>query len=84
MQQALPSFRKQLFSRLRTPEEGADTVVWLCCASAKKIRNGGFYLDREPQKKNLLFGGKHEEKDMRELVSELRRITEVGKTKVST
>lgn len=63
--------------RLRTPEQGADTIVWLCCAPATKIEPGAFYLDRKPQDKNLsLVGGAHKERDIETLVSELNRLTQ--------
>jgi hypothetical protein len=31
----------------RTPEEGADTVIWLATAPALAGKSGGFYEDRE-------------------------------------
>lgn len=34
---------------LRTPEEGADTLVWLATAPAAQLRRGGYYCDRRVQ-----------------------------------
>lgn len=27
----MPSFREKMINKLRTPEQGADTMVWACC-----------------------------------------------------
>ena len=43
---SLPQFYETLKARLRSPAEGADTVLWLCCAPEAKLRSGGFYFDR--------------------------------------
>lgn len=49
VEKSLPSFHKYLNSKLRTPEEGADTIVWLalCMRPLLLESNGGFYLDRD-------------------------------------
>ncbi len=44
--EALPGFDKILGPLLRTPDEGADTLVWLCGASPEEIGTDGFWLDR--------------------------------------
>ncbi len=41
VQQSMPDFHARLESRLRTPAQGADTIVWLCIA--KGMTNGAFY-----------------------------------------
>jgi NAD(P)-dependent dehydrogenase (short-subunit alcohol dehydrogenase family) len=33
---------------LRTPERGADTLVWLATAADEQLRQGGYYTDRRP------------------------------------
>ena len=33
---------------MRSPEEGADTLVWLATAPADQLRQGGYYADRRP------------------------------------
>ena len=33
---------------MRTPEQGADTLVWLATAPADQLRPGGYYVDRRP------------------------------------
>ena len=41
LQQSMPDFRARLESRLRDPDQGADTIVWLCVA--KGMTNGAFF-----------------------------------------
>ena len=57
MRTSLPQFYETLKAKLRTPAEGADTVTWLCCADASKLRSGGFYFDRKEASQHLTFGG---------------------------
>lgn len=46
---SLPTFRKVVGPFLRTPEQGADTIVWLA-ASPEAVRSTGrFWLDRRPR-----------------------------------
>lgn len=43
---ALPGFGKVMGPLLRTPEEGADTMVWLAADDQALAVNGRFWLDR--------------------------------------
>lgn len=43
---ALPRFEKIIGPLLRSPDEGADTIVWLTAAPAAEIGTDGFWLDR--------------------------------------
>ena len=52
--QALPAFRRIMRGVLRTPEEGADTVVWLAAAREAGQVSGLLFLDREPHPTHLL------------------------------
>jgi len=45
----LPTFAKVMGPFLRTPEQGADTLVWLAADDSPLESNGGFWLDREPR-----------------------------------
>ena len=45
---ALPTFHKITKSVLRTPAQGADTIVWLACAKEAGSASGKFWLDRTP------------------------------------
>jgi NAD(P)-dependent dehydrogenase (short-subunit alcohol dehydrogenase family) len=46
LREALPRFRSLLGPILRSPEEGADTAVWLAAGGAAGLRDGRLYLDR--------------------------------------
>lgn len=48
VQESLPGFYEKMKSRLRTVEEGADTIIWLAVAeSAVKQKSGAFFQDRQ-------------------------------------
>lgn len=47
VEEALPTFRKVLGPLLRSPDQGADTLVWLAADDGEPLAtNGGFWLDR--------------------------------------
>lgn len=60
---SMPLFKKLLDKRLRTPDEGADTILWL--ATAPPYPNGKFWFDRKEAKTTIfnLFQSNQEEKD---------------------
>ena len=45
----LPGFARVMGPVLRTPEQGADTAVWLAAAPEAALANGQFWLDRRPR-----------------------------------
>jgi len=45
----LPTFHRLMGSFLRSPEEGADTIVWLAADPAAARLSGGLFLDRRPR-----------------------------------
>ncbi|MEE4297486.1 MAG: SDR family NAD(P)-dependent oxidoreductase [Wenzhouxiangella sp.] len=47
VQTALPMFRRTLKSHLRTPDQGADTVIWLAENRPPVPADGGIWLDRK-------------------------------------
>jgi dehydrogenase/reductase SDR family member 12 len=49
VQASLPRFRSIMRPVLRTPAQGADTIVWLASAPEPLQRNGAFWLDRRPR-----------------------------------
>lgn len=51
---ALPGFYRLTKKVLRTPEQGADTIVWLAAATEAGKVSGKFWLDREPHTTHLL------------------------------
>ena len=47
VQQSLPKFQQMMDGRLRTSQQGADTIVWLAiCSSISKEESGTFWFDR--------------------------------------
>ena len=47
VRQALPTFRKLVGPLLRSPEQGADTMVWLAADDHEPVASsGGYWLDR--------------------------------------
>jgi hypothetical protein len=44
---SLPLFNRVMRPLLRTPEQGADTIVWLAAAEEPGLSNGRFWFDRE-------------------------------------
>jgi NAD(P)-dependent dehydrogenase (short-subunit alcohol dehydrogenase family) len=46
---SLPTFSKVMGPLLRTPEQGADTLVWLAADDQPLESNGQFWLDRRPR-----------------------------------
>ncbi|GAB2270227.1 hypothetical protein Dimus_005133 [Dionaea muscipula] len=53
---SLPGFSKSLSGKLRTSEEGADTVIWLALQPKERLVSGAFYFDRTEARKHLPFG----------------------------
>jgi NAD(P)-dependent dehydrogenase (short-subunit alcohol dehydrogenase family) len=47
LEKSLPAFHRQLASWLRTPEQGADTIVWLAASPDAHRASGHFWLDRK-------------------------------------
>ena len=51
---SLPTFRRVMEPLLRTPAEGADTIVWLAAAPRDRLESGRFYFDRTPRNTHYL------------------------------
>ncbi len=64
---SLPVFYKITQAILRTPAEGADTVVWLAAAERAGKFRGRFFLDRKPRGTHLLPFTRESEDERREL-----------------
>ncbi|KAI8854700.1 hypothetical protein BC829DRAFT_159280 [Chytridium lagenaria] len=58
VQTSIPTFHEYMKDRLRTPDQGADTIVWASIAEeANKIRNGAFLFDRKEVGQHLFLAG---------------------------
>jgi NAD(P)-dependent dehydrogenase (short-subunit alcohol dehydrogenase family) len=53
VERALPRFYRVMKRRLRSPGEGADTVVWLAVAERVRGETGRFWFDRSPVSTHL-------------------------------
>ena len=49
LRESLPRFRALMSPLLRTPSQGADTIVWLATDPRALDTNGQFWLDRRPR-----------------------------------
>ncbi len=47
--EALPAFRRFMKPLLRSPEDGADTILWLATTYGLRPLGGRLYLDRRPR-----------------------------------
>jgi NAD(P)-dependent dehydrogenase (short-subunit alcohol dehydrogenase family) len=64
---SLPRFRRITQAILRTPAEGADTVIWLAASPAARRHHGDFLFDRAPRAAHLLPGTRESASDRRAL-----------------
>ena len=72
---SLPSFYRLTKKILRTPEEGADTVVWLAASREAAASTGRFWLDRQPHTTHVLPGTRESQEERKRLWSNLERIS---------
>ncbi len=54
VESALPGFHRLTRAILRSPEEGADTIIWLAAAPEAAALSGKLFLDRQPRTTHLL------------------------------
>jgi dehydrogenase/reductase SDR family protein 12 len=54
LQTQLPGFTRFMGGRLRSPAQGADTVVWLCAAREPAASSGLFWFDRRAVRTHYL------------------------------
>ncbi len=69
---SLPRFYRLLKPVLRSPDEGADTIVWLAAARAP---SGGFWHDRQERPTHLLPRTRETERERARLWAECVRLT---------
>lgn len=50
--------------KLRTSEQGADTIVWLALQPKEKLVSGAFYFDRAEAPKHLKLAGTSKSHDL--------------------
>ncbi len=74
---SLPRFHRLMGPVLRTPEEGADTIVWLCAAAEPATCTGVFWQDRRPRPTHYLPGASEIPADRQYLWRTCERLTGV-------
>jgi dehydrogenase/reductase SDR family member 12 len=72
LEQSLPRFYKLMRRALRSPEQGADTIVWL---AATQRPGGGFWHDREQRPTHVLRRTRETDEERRRLWTECVRLT---------
>lgn len=75
---AMPQFYEKMKNKLRTVEQGADTLIWLAIsAEAVKQNSGLFYQDRVAVPTHLpLAWTKSSQEDCEKLMSKLNEISQ--------
>jgi NAD(P)-dependent dehydrogenase (short-subunit alcohol dehydrogenase family) len=72
---SLPTFHRLIGPRLRTPEEGADTIVWLVASDEPARVTGRFWLDRRARSVDRLPWTRVDEGDALRLWQACERLT---------
>jgi dehydrogenase/reductase SDR family member 12 len=73
---SLPTFNRLMRPLLRTPEQGADTIVWLAAADPPGALSGKLWFDREIVATHLLASTVETAHDRDELWARLSQLTE--------
>ena len=63
LRRSLPRFERAMGPLLRTPQQGADTIVWLATAPLPASASGGFWHDRVRRPEYRLPGTRESESD---------------------
>ena len=78
IQHALPKFYKAVDRLLRTPEQGADTIVWLAVAPEAGLTTGLFWLDRTPHTTQVFKSTLETPDERKQLYRHLKTIMDQG------
>ncbi len=71
VESSLPAFHRLTRPFLRSPEEGADTIVWLATATEAAKVSGEFWLDRQQHPAHILSRTKERAGDKQRLLDAL-------------
>jgi len=72
---SLPRFYRVTRPLLRTPEQGADTIVWLGAADEPARSTGLFWHDRRPRPTHLLPGTRETQQERQRLWAQCVRLS---------
>ena len=64
---SIPGFWRVTKAILRSPAEGADTVIWLGVSDPAQVESGKFWFDRKPRSTHLLWGTREKETEREKL-----------------
>ena len=76
VEDALPGFYRVTRKLLRTPEEGADTAVWLATSTEAGKVSGELWLDRQRHPAHLSGRTRESETEKQQLLKELARLAD--------
>tara|TARA_R110002110_G_scaffold406421_1_gene626265 strand:+ start:65794 stop:67233 length:1440 start_codon:yes stop_codon:yes gene_type:complete len=79
VESSLPGFHKLTRKVLRSPDEGADTIVWLAAATEAAKVTGELFLDREPRAKHMLSSTQESAAERERLAAFLAEFPPAGK-----
>jgi NAD(P)-dependent dehydrogenase (short-subunit alcohol dehydrogenase family) len=77
VQSSLPRFYRVTRPLLRSPDEGADTIVWLGAAPEPADSSGGFWHDRRRRPTHLLPGTRETEEERRALWAQCEALSSI-------
>ena len=60
---------------LRTPEQGADTIIWLAVAPGLQHESGKFWFDRRPRATHKISRTKNTPEERQKLWNECLRLS---------
>ena len=74
VEKSLPQFYKITKNILRTPGEGADTILWLAASTEAQAVTGKLWLDRRPHITHVFPGTKETQKEREQLWEQLHEL----------
>ena len=77
VERSLPRFQRLLGNRLRSPEEGADTIVWLAACRQAGFTSGRFWFDRRQVDTHLVPWTRERPGERQRLWSTCCRLAEI-------
>jgi len=80
VEQSLPTFWKLTRPILRSPETGADTILWLAVCDKAHSQSGRFWFDRKIRPEHLLGRTRQSPEEERRLWDELHRWAGLSET----
>lgn len=76
VEEGLPEFTNKTRRVLRSPEQGADTIIWLAQATEVAKTSGLFWFDRRPHSTHLSNKTKETATQREALISALQKLSE--------